>query len=100
MVRTEIMKMRGLTFAFILTMLLLEIPTWANAQTSNPLFGTWRVISFKSQIVGEPGERDIFSQSQGLYYFNSRTPHHGVPRRRRPAPSRQPSRRSGDASVH
>jgi hypothetical protein len=61
------MKMRGLTFAFILTILLLGIPTWANAQTSNPLFGTWRITSGKLQVIGEPGERDIFGPNPKGY---------------------------------
>ena len=64
---TQIMKMRGLTLAFILTTLLLGIPTWANAQKSNPLFGTWRVTSFKLQVVGEPGERDILGPNPKGY---------------------------------
>jgi len=61
------MKMRELTLAFILTRLVLGFPTWANAQTSNPLFGTWRVTSFKLQVVGEPGERDILGSNPKGY---------------------------------
>jgi hypothetical protein len=33
----------------------------------NPLFGTWRVTSFKSQVVGEPGEREIFGPNPKGY---------------------------------
>jgi len=61
------MKMHKFKFAFLLTTLLLGIPTWANAQTSNPLFGTWRVTSFKLQVVGEPGERDILGPNPKGY---------------------------------
>jgi hypothetical protein len=63
----EIMKMRWLTSPFILTMLLLGMPTWANAQTTNPLFGTWRVTSFKLHVIGEPEERDLFGPNPKGY---------------------------------
>src|SRR5215831_2312616 len=33
----------------------------------NPLFGTWRVTSFKMQIIGEQGERDIFGSNPKGY---------------------------------
>src|SRR5258706_5105944 len=33
----------------------------------NPLFGTWRVTSFKLKVVGEPGERDIFGSNPKGY---------------------------------
>ena len=33
----------------------------------NPLFGTWRVTSFKSQLVGEPEERDTFGSNPKGY---------------------------------
>jgi hypothetical protein len=49
------MEIRELTSAFVLTTLLLGIPTAANAQTRNPIFGTWRVTSFKLQVIGERG---------------------------------------------
>jgi len=61
------MKMRMLTLAFIPTTLLLGFLTWANAQTSNSLFGTWRVISFKLEVVGELGERDILGPNPKGY---------------------------------
>jgi Lipocalin-like domain len=61
------MEMRGLTSAFILTVLLLGMPTWANAQMSNQLFGTWRVTSFKLHVIGESGERDLFGPNPKGY---------------------------------
>ncbi len=33
----------------------------------NPLFGTWRVTSFKVQVIGEPEERDIFGSNPKGY---------------------------------
>jgi hypothetical protein len=61
------MKIRGLTSAFVLTTLLLGIPTAANAQTTDPIFGTWRVTSFKLQVIGEQGEREFFGPNPKGY---------------------------------
>ena len=92
---TQIVKMRGLTLA-LLTTLLLGIPTWANAQTSNPLFGTWRVTSFKLQVVGEPGERDIFGPNPKGYIIitpKSRIMAFLAADGRQPPPTKQKQRR-------
>jgi hypothetical protein len=61
------MKMRALISPFIFTTLLFGIPTAASAQTSNPLFGTWRVTSFKLQVIGERGEREFFGPNPKGY---------------------------------
>jgi hypothetical protein len=59
--------MRLLICPFVLAMLLFGMPTAANAQTSNPLFGTWRVTSFKLQVIGEEGEREFFGPNPKGY---------------------------------
>jgi hypothetical protein len=61
------MKMRALISPFILTMLLFGMPIAASAQTSSPLFGTWRVTSFKLQVIGERGEREFFGPNPKGY---------------------------------
>ncbi len=61
------MKMRTLTFAFVFSLMFLASPRWAIAQASNPLFGTWRVTSFKLQIIGESQERDILGPNPKGY---------------------------------
>ncbi len=61
------MKMRALIFVFVVGVILLGSRTWAAAQTDNPLFGTWRVTSFKLQVVGEPEERDILGPNPKGY---------------------------------
>jgi hypothetical protein len=61
------MKMRALLSLFILAMLLFGTPITANAQASNPLFGTWRVTSFKLKVLGQRGERELFGPNPRGY---------------------------------
>jgi hypothetical protein len=50
-----------------LTSVAFAILSGAVNASDNPLFGTWRVTSFKSQIIGEPGEREIFGPNPKGY---------------------------------
>ena len=61
------MKMRTLTFVFAFSVMFLESQMWAAAQASNPLFGTWRVTSFKLKVIGESEERDILGPNPKGY---------------------------------
>jgi hypothetical protein len=59
--RLTCVSLTSVTFAVIA---MLSRPVEA---ADNLLFGTWRVTSFKLQIVGEPGERDILGSNPKGY---------------------------------
>jgi hypothetical protein len=61
------MKMRTLPLVFIFSVMFLGSQMWAAAQASNPLFGTWRVTSFKLKVIGESEERDILGPNPKGY---------------------------------
>ncbi len=61
------MKIRTMTFVFVFCVMFFGSQMWAAAQASNPLFGTWRVISFKLKVVGELEERDILGPNPKGY---------------------------------
>src|SRR5262249_8859182 len=61
------MKTCPLTFVLVFSAMFLGSPKWATGQVSNPLFGTWRVTSFKLQVTGESEQRDILGPNPKGY---------------------------------
>jgi hypothetical protein len=61
------MKTCPVTFVLVFSAMFLGSPRWAAGQVSNPLFGTWRVTSFKLQVTGESEQRDILGPNPKGY---------------------------------